>query len=161
MIKVYYTDITDDELLLFHKLVKVNASYDEIKDNDVFMNDEPHKLIPLFNYDNISDDDNVNVLDEQCIVYMNDDDIKVYFESSEEIQFDIIPQYKDGFLRLHFYDKESLFNLNNFAFNISNTTIDFNADYTTDKYGNVIIPLDDATGTFTVISNNQNITFEV
>ena len=158
---MYYKDITDDELLLFHKLVKVNASYDEIKDNAVFKDDEEHKLIPLFNYDEISDDDDVNVLDDQCIIYMNEDDIKVYFESSEEIQFDIIPQYKDNFLRLHFYDKESLFNLNNFSFNISNESIDFNADYTTDKYGNVIIQLDDADGTFIVTSNNQTITFEV
>ena len=166
---MYYGSIVDEQVKIFHRDVKLNASYSELNglaSGALFDKTKANKLIPKFYSDKITGNDNVTILEDLLVIYMANGDLdSLYFSSEEEnITFGLLHEIQTiisrKFLKLHLYDSTSLFNLNNFAFNISNTTIGLNEDATTDKYGNYIIEITGTSGTFTVIGNNgQTVTF--
>ncbi|WP_458454418.1 hypothetical protein [Methanobrevibacter sp.] len=159
---MYFKNISDEDLILLHNTIKINKGYNELKTEDVFITAEPHKLIPLFYLDRITGSDKVRVLDDKVVLYTDINDLDdVYFESDIVSDVGLVWDFVDGYLKLHFFDIESLFNLNRLSFNISNTSNGFNENNVTDNYGNAVININNQTGTYTVIVNNKNIVIEV
>lgn len=166
---MYYGTIIDDEVKAFHKDVKLTASYTELNglaSGALFDKTKTNKLIPKFYSDHITGNDNVTIIEDLLVIYMSNGDLdSLYFSSEEEhIEFGLLHEIQTvnnkKYLKLHLYNSTSLFNLNNFSFNITNTTIGLNENAVTDKYGNYIIEITGTSGTFTVIgSNGQTITF--
>lgn len=170
---MYFSNIADSELKQFHRTVRLTASYSELNnlDEDLFDKTQPNKLIPLFYTDTINgDSDYLTVLDNLVVLYVNytdNDELindldKIYFDSVDESrEFDLLHEIVTvngkSYLKLHFFDNVSLFNLSNFTFHISQTNDGINQNNKTDMYGNCIIPLKHETGIFTVISNNTKI----
>lgn len=168
---MYFGYINDDELLEFHNTVRLTASYSELnslKSGALFDKSEAMKLLPLFYSDEIIGySERLTIIDDLIVLYrdysndaqvsVNDLD-KLYF-SSEDInrEFDVLHEtvLVNGkfYLKLHFYDKVSLFSLSAFSFNITQSDDGIKGDYSTDIFGNSIIPLTNSTGRFTVIGN--------
>lgn len=159
---MYYKSIADDEVKLFHKTVKLTAGYTELNSLNggaLFNKNKDNTLIPKFYSDKVTGNDNVKILEDLAVLYMDDEDLdSLYFSSTDpNIEFSLLHEIQTvnnkKYLKLHFYDKTSLFNLNNFSFNITNTSIGLNEDTATDKYGNYIIEITGTAGTFTITSN--------
>ena len=161
---MYFSDITNKQLQYFHKKTKLGASYSELHDmdTDLFDTSQSNKCIPLFYFDTISGNENVIILDNLIVLYSQSNDLNsVYFNSEGDailfgVTHEIVTVNSKYYLKLHFYDAISLSDLNNFRFNIMQSSNGINRNYATDKYGNCIIPLTSNTGTFTVISNDTN-----
>ena len=167
---MYYGSIADEQVKVFHRTVKLTASYGELNglaSGALFDKTKTNKLIPKFYSDKITANDNVTILDDLLVIYMANGDLdSLYFHSvNENFEFDVLYEFfrvssTVNMVSIHFYDRESLFALNGFSFNITNTSIGLNEDATTDKYGNVLLKIKNTTGTFTVTGNNgQTLTF--
>ena len=129
----------------------------------------PNKCFPMFYTDTITGNDNVTILEDLVILYLQSDDLQsLYFKSSEEnrvfhIAYKIVELNSKYFLQLHFFDRDSLMNLSDYSFNLSQSDGGITGDYETNNYGNTVIELNSVTGVFTVTSNstNQVFTFEI
>ena len=162
---MYYSDINNEELQQFHNTVKITADYEELENyNNIFDTSQENKLIPLFYADKITGNSNLRILENKLVIYMDNDDLdSVYFSSEDQSKdFNILHEFETvnnkDYLKLHFFNKLSLFGLVNYSFNLSYDNV--SEDYTTDEYGNAIIPVDTTSGTFTITSNNHTVTWE-
>lgn len=163
---MYYNNINNTEVQQFHNTVKLTAGYNELEDyTNLFDTSKDNRLIPLFHRDTVSGNENLRIINNDVVIYMDDEDLESVYFSSENVKpswgllHEIITVNDKPYLKLHFYDKTSLFNLNNFTFHITQTDDGINEDYTTNLYGECIIKLTTDTGSFTVTSNNASITF--
>ena len=167
---MYYSNITDNELTQFKQTVKLTASYNELYylSLNLFDTTQVNKLIPLIYSDTITGySEKLTIIDDFIVLYMNEtvDDLdKLYFSSADEnrefgVLHEIVTVNDKFFLKLHFFDKVSLFNLSEFSFHISQSDGGINQDFVTDIYGNCIIQLLSNSGVFTVTSNNKNISW--
>ena len=162
---MYYTNINNTEVQQFHKTTKVTTTYNEISSYTNLFNSKDNRKAILFYTDKISGNSNLRILDDKLIIYFNNTDLgSVYFSSdNENVEFDLLHEIttvdNKYYLKLHFYDKDTLFNLAHYKFNITQSNDGINGDYETDIYGNSIIPLTTTTGTFTVTSNNTTKTW--
>ena len=162
---MYYTNINNTEVQQFHKTTNVTTTYNEISSYTNLFNSKDNRKAILFYTDKISGNSNLRILDDKLIIYFNNNDLaSVYFSSdNENVEFDLLHEIvtvdNKYYLKLHFYDKDTLFNLAHYKFNITQSNDGINGDYETDIYGNCIIPLTTTTGTFTVTSNNTTRTW--
>ena len=173
---MYFTNITENEVKQFHDTIKITASYHELNNlNAGALFDKTHdmKLVPKFYFDKIKgDSDKLTILDDLLVLYVTymEDTVeltdldKVYFSSEDQrksfgVLHEVVTVNGKYYLKLHFYDNITLFNLSNFNFNITQSNNGIHQDYTTDIYGNCIIPLQSDEGIFTVTSNNAIITW--
>lgn len=166
---MYYTNIANEELKAYHNTEKVTANYTELNDLEngaLFDKSKQNTLIPKFYSDEITGSDNVKIMDNKAVLYINDSALSdVYFSSVEnDVKFGVYYEFAsnnyNSFLMLHFYNNDSLFNLNDFEFTIENNSIDLNEKMVTDKYGNCFIQISENTGVFTIKgSQGQVFTF--
>ena len=162
---MYYTNINNTEVQQFHKTTNVTTTYNEISSYTNLFNSKDNRKAILFYTDKISGNSNLRILDDKLIIYFNNNDLaSVYFSSdNENVEFDLLHEIvtvdNKYYLKLHFYDKDTLFNLAHYKFNITQSNDGISGDYETDIYGNCIIPLTTTTGTFTVTSNNTTRTW--
>lgn len=163
---MYYTNINNTEVQQFHKTTKVTATYNELANyTKLFDSTKSNRKAILFYTDKINGNSNLRILDDKLIIYFSNDDLSsIYFSSEKEnVEFDVLHEISTVnnkyYLKLHFYDKDTLFNLAHFKFNITQSNDGISGDYETDIYGNCILPLTSNTGTFTVTSNNTTRTW--
>lgn len=162
---MYYTNINNTEVQQFHKTTNVTTTYNEISSYTNLFDSKDNRKAILFYTDKISGNSNLRILDDKLIIYFNNNDLaSVYFSSdNENVEFDLLHEIvtvdNKYYLKLHFYDKDTLFNLAHYKFNITQSSDGISGDYETDIYGNCIIPLTTTTGTFTVTSNNTTRTW--
>ena len=172
---MYFSNITDNELVQFKQMVGLTASYNELYalGSNLFDVSQRNKLIPLFYSDTIDGySEKLTIVDDLLVLYMDEtvegvtvnDLDKLYFSSADENrEFDVLHEIVtvNGkfFLKLHFFDNVSLFNLSDFRFHISQSDDGVNQDFVTDNYGNCIVPLVSNFGVFTVTSNNTIISW--
>ena len=160
---MYYTNINNDEVQRFHDTVKITAGYTELSDySNLFDTSKDNRLIPLFHKDRITGNEDLRIINNDVVIYMDSSDLDSVYFSSENLKpqwdciHEIVTVNDKYYLKLHFYDKTSLFNLNNLVFHITQSTTDLDSDYSTNMYGECIIPLTSNTGTFTITSNNES-----
>ena len=162
---MYYTNINNTEVQQFHKTTNVTTTYNEISSYTNLFDSKDNRKAILFYTDKISGNNNLRILDDKLIIYFNNNDLaSVYFSSdNENVEFDLLHEIvtvdNKYYLKLHFYDKDTLFNLAHYKFNITQSDDGISGDYETDIYGNCILPLTTTTGTFTVTSNNTTRTW--
>lgn len=164
---MYFDNITNNELKQFHKSIKLTASYQELL-LILFDKTQANKLIPLFYYDNVTANDKITILDDLLFLYVNNEDLKsIYFSSSNNANndFDVYAETSTilnrRFLKLHFFDKVSKFNLNTYNFDIKDSNDILLGNYDTDKYGNCIIEINEDETTFTIISTTTKTSKEI
>ena len=163
---MYYTNIADDEVKIFHKKSKVNASYSELLSISPNFISKKNKIIPMFYFDTIKGNGDIRILEDKCILYFDNEDLNsIYFKSAKEniivdCSHEIVLLNDNVFLKLHFYDKDSLFGLSDLKFYFEQIG-EFNGDYVTDMYGNAIIKLNSRYGDFIVKTNNQEFNWSV
>ena len=175
---MFFKDISDSEVVQFHKGVKVNARLEEVlsrgssgdypfiikEDGDV------SKAVPLFYSDSISSDyEGVRVLDNQCLLYTGDltNYPLIRFNSNTMTGgFDLIYTTSSvvgtRYLSVHLFDKYTLFGLRNTNVTVTeynDTTLLGRSDLVTDSTGGVSIGLHDKTDklTFNVDENTKTI----
>ena len=165
---MYYSDITNEELQKFHRKTKLTASYSELNElnSKLFNKDTPNKCFPMFYTDKITGNDNVTILEDLVILYLQSEDLtSLYFQSNEEnrifhVAYKVVELNSKYFLQLHFFDRDSLMNLSNYSFKITQSDEGITGNYETNEYGNIVIELLTSTGTFTITSNTTNQVFE-
>lgn len=94
-----YTNIGDNELVQYHKKVKVNRSFklDDILDDNILFIVKEHatgiyKIVPLFNFETISSTNPQDkVIDNKCIISIYDADTVISFITNTPFEdFDIL-----------------------------------------------------------------------
>lgn len=149
---MFYSNISDDEVKRFHDKVHVNINFPKVQ----LFKYESNKCYPLFYADKITGNSNLRIIDNKLILYTDDSDldsIEFISETNEDDGFNII--YKTVtiadkvFLKLHFYNPLTHKALMYFEFKI----VELNKTYSTDKYGNQLIELNDD-GEYTITDNN-------
>ena len=176
---MYFSDISDEEVVQFHKGVRVNARLEEVLsrgssgDYPFIIKEDGgvNKAVPLFYSDSISSDyEGVRVLDNQCLLFTGDltDYPLVGFNSNTMTGgFDLIYTTSSvagtRYLSVHLFDKYTLFGLRNMSVTVmeyDDTTLLSRSDLVTDTTGGINIPLKNKTDklTFNIDGNTKTIT---
>ena len=150
--KMYNGKISDDDVKIFHQSEKVTATYTELN-SALFDKSKANKCFLKFYTDEIQGNANIRIIDNKLIIYSSDNDLdSVYFHNKDNHKrFKVLHNITESILFLHFYDKDSLFNLANYNFNISQSgTNGIKKDIQTDIYGNITILLKSTSGSCTI-----------
>lgn len=170
---MYFTDIANKKALKFNNSVRITANYDELNelsDGKLFNTEQAMRLIPMFYCDEIVGfSENLTIIDDLIVLYINktvngqtENELnQLYFNSEDQerifkIYHELETVNNKHYLKLHFYDKTSLFSLSSFKFKIIQSDNGITGEYETDLYGNCIIPLNSIFGSFSVISDTLN-----
>lgn len=179
---MYYSNISNNEVKLFHNSVKsnFNALLIDIIDNSLFnvetiIENKLYRIVPLFHCDTIvSTNKNDKILDNRCIICEYSTKTVLYFNTTNSVNnFDY--NYKirtvNGkyFIDFIFFDNITLNRLNNIEITVewfdNNDNILLSEDYCTNTSGNFIFKQKNVSGAtrncFTFKYNDIVKTFEL
>ena len=159
---MYYTNIADNEVKEFHQKAKVNASYNET--SNYVDRSQTNKAIPLFYSDKITGNENIRVIDNRIILYINWSDLdSVHFQSETKnsigVFVDTLTVGTKDFIHLHFYNSNNNLNVILMDFRAvikdSNDEVILTINDKVDDYGNYVIEYPTGATSITVTANNQ------
>ena len=168
---MYFSNITNVELLKFHGMNKVNANGVEVDESVFKTNADKSKIVPLFYFDTIAtENDLITSLEDKVVLNKLDNSLSnvlpfVQFKSDNGavVEWSVIYKFHNyhdrWFLSLHFYNKYSAFSINELSFNLTHTeddTVYLNKDFITNNRGNIVVEVTGDSGVFTITDIDGN-----